>query len=117
MKRKFTKNILLAHEDGKYYVYKVQNRLDPKIYLSHQEEGKLVISRLHEEITPDEAREYFLSMKQNLEKTHGIDAAEKAYADEMTKFKLIEIIKPEKVEEEAQEVVQEEAEEAVVPEE
>jgi hypothetical protein len=54
---------------------------------------------LIKEITPDEAREYFLSMKQNLEKTHGIDAAEKAYADEMTKFKLIEIIEPQETEE------------------
>ena len=94
MKRKFTKNILLAHDEGKYYVYKIHKRLDPKVYLAHQEEGKLVISRLHEEITPDETREYLLSMKQGLEKTHGVDIAEKAYADEMTKFKLIDIVKP-----------------------
>ena len=79
MPKKFTNNMVLRHIDGRYYIFKVTKRLDDKLYHCHTEPGKIVMSRIHEEISPDTAKEYLLSMKENTEKKIGIEDAQKVY--------------------------------------
>ena len=87
-KRVFKDDIGLRHIDDRYFVYKVEKRLDPNIYSAHIENGKLVIAKLDEEITPDEAKHYFLDMKMKIEKLQGAEAAEKAYDYYIKEFEL-----------------------------
>ena len=103
-KRVFKDDIGLRHIDDRYFVYKVEKRLDPNIYSAHIENGKLVIAKLDEEITADEAKQYFLDMRLKVEKAQGAEAAGKVYDYYIKEFQLAP--KEESEEEEEAEIVE-----------
>ena len=89
-KKKLTSNMVLRHIDGRYYIFRATKRLDSKIYHAHPEGDKIVVSRIHEEISPDECREYMLCMKDNIAKATGDnEMAEQSYNHHMKEFGLL----------------------------
>lgn len=109
-KKKLTNDKVLRNIDGHYYIFKVQKRLDSKIYHAHAENNKIVISRMHEEICADDAKEYLLSMKENIEKAYDAKTAEDAYIYNMKGFGLMPEEEVEQLKEEVEQPSAEQAE-------